>query len=208
MFDRKPKGLLTLSSLATLVILLGIAGCDKGSSKKTANNPLLVNANEAADYREVPEPFTFRGDDIFGKPLRKPDSGDLISGIEYSKVAGLGIKFSNYLDRSKAFQHIETGSGVAIGDFDNDGLQDVYLSRTDIPNKLYRNLGDFKFEDVTFEAGVDGTIQNQVPWGTSGSFADIDNDGDLDLAFAVNDGTVRVYENTSSGGSTRTTASK
>jgi len=67
------------------------------------------------------------------------------------------------------------GMGVAAGDYDNDGNQDLYI--TSYPrNYLYRNLGNCTFKDVTAEAGVTGS-----GWSASAAFVDIDNDGLLDL---------------------------
>ncbi|HUP25368.1 MAG TPA: CRTAC1 family protein, partial [Thermoanaerobaculia bacterium] len=66
--------------------------------------------------------------------------------------------------------------GVAWGDFDNDGHEDLFLSNFG-PNRLYRNRGDGTFEDVTLQAGVaGGSRRNFATW-----FFDYDNDGDLDL---------------------------
>tara|TARA_Y100001968_G_scaffold740_1_gene578 strand:- start:8572 stop:10464 length:1893 start_codon:yes stop_codon:yes gene_type:complete len=69
------------------------------------------------------------------------------------------------------------GMGVAIGDYDNDALPDIYLTAVGA-NRLFRNLGNGKFVDVTYQAGVAGSDDE---WSTSAAFADIDNDGDLDL---------------------------
>lgn len=71
----------------------------------------------------------------------------------------------------------DTAGGVAVGDVDGDGLPDVYLTRASGGNRLYRNLGGMRFQDITEEAG----LTRGPAWGTGASFADIDNDGDLDL---------------------------
>jgi len=70
------------------------------------------------------------------------------------------------------------GMGVAAGDYDNDGDQDLYVTAFG-PNALYRNNGDGTFNDVTAEAGV-----GDPRWSTSAAFADYDRDGDLDLFVA------------------------
>ena len=70
------------------------------------------------------------------------------------------------------------GTGIAIGDFDGDGRPDVFVVCKTGRNRLYRNLGDFRFEDVTDRAGVGGPTQ---AWKTGATFVDIDNDGRLDL---------------------------
>ncbi len=68
------------------------------------------------------------------------------------------------------------GHGVSIGDYDNDGRPDVFITRWR-SYALYRNQGDGTFEDMTIKAGLDGDRD----WPTSSAFADLDNDGDLDL---------------------------
>jgi hypothetical protein len=74
--------------------------------------------------------------------------------------------------------------GVAAGDFDNDGLTDLYVTGVN-RNILYRNRGDGRFADVTETAGVSGTIGDTKPWSVGSAWLDYDNDGDLDL-FVVN----------------------
>jgi enediyne biosynthesis protein E4 len=71
-----------------------------------------------------------------------------------------------------------TGTGVAIGDVDGDGLPDIYVVNKSVQSRLYRNLGDFKFEDVTEEAGVAVPVGE---WSQAAAFADVNNDGKLDL---------------------------
>jgi hypothetical protein len=74
--------------------------------------------------------------------------------------------------------------GVAAGDFDNDGLTDLYITGVN-HNILYRNRGKGRFADVTEAAGVSGTIGKTKPWSVGSAWLDYDNDGDLDL-FIVN----------------------
>ncbi len=69
------------------------------------------------------------------------------------------------------------GMGVAVGDYDNDGWVDVFITAVG-GNHLFRNLGNGKFADVTAEAGVGGSTNE---WSTSCAWIDFDNDGDLDL---------------------------
>jgi hypothetical protein len=69
------------------------------------------------------------------------------------------------------------GMGVAIGDYDNDGLPDVFVSCVG-GNHLFHNIGNGKFEDVTATAGVGGSGKD---WSTSCAWLDYDNDGKLDL---------------------------
>ncbi len=69
------------------------------------------------------------------------------------------------------------GMGVAVGDYDNDGFVDVYLTAVGT-NRLFRNLGNGRFADTTDAASVAGAGD---AWSTSCGFFDYDNDGDLDL---------------------------
>ena len=71
------------------------------------------------------------------------------------------------------------GMGVAVGDYDNDGWLDLYVTNYG-PNQLFRNHGDGTFGEVASKAGVDSR-----QWGSSAGFFDLDRDGDLDL-YVVN----------------------
>ena len=90
------------------------------------------------------------------------------------------------------------GGGVCIGDFDGDDRPDVYLTSPQGGNRLYQNLGDFRFQDVTDEAGL-GAAHGGQAWGSGASFADVDNDGDLDLYVCGYDTPNRLYVNQGDG---------
>ena len=108
-----------------------------------------------------------------------------------------GIRFTNLLneERSLTNQIYLNGSGVAAGDIDGDGLCDLYFCGLDSPNALYRNLANWRFADITTEAGV--ACANQAS--TGAAFADVDNDGDLDLLVnGIREGT-RLFLNDGKG---------
>ena len=86
-----------------------------------------------------------------------------------------GSRFTD-VTREAGLERNLYGMGVAVGDFDNDGWQDLYLSNLG-PNLLLRNEGG-RFVDVSLAAGVAG---NPEDWSTGTAFLDYDNDGDLDL---------------------------
>ena len=73
--------------------------------------------------------------------------------------------------------NIYSGGGVGIGDFNNDGFPDIFLTGGMVPCKLYLNKGNFKFEDVTEKAGVEGLGR----WARGVSVVDINNDGLMDI---------------------------
>jgi hypothetical protein len=81
------------------------------------------------------------------------------------------------------FGQPQAGMGVAVGDYDANGLLDIYVTNfAEQTNTLYRNLGELTFSDVTAESGAASASRPHVGWGTG--FADFDNDGWLDLFVA------------------------
>ena len=108
-----------------------------------------------------------------------------------------GIGFTNLLAAEKGLTNrvYMNGSGVALGDVDGDGWCDVYLCGLDNPNALFRNLGNWKFEDITKVAGVDCANLDA----TSAAFVDIDGDRDLDLIVNSMGGGTRCFLNDGHG---------
>ncbi|NQZ44296.1 MAG: VCBS repeat-containing protein [Flavobacteriaceae bacterium] len=93
-----------------------------------------------------------------------------------------GIDFVNAVENQKNFnifkyRNFYNGGGVAIGDINNDGLPDIYLTGNMQPNKLYLNKGNLQFEDISKSAGIEGN----KPWSTGVTMADINADGLLDI---------------------------
>lgn len=96
--------------------------------------------------------------------------------------ADIGVTFINNVTESDktnvfAFRNFYNGGGVAIGDLNNDGLNDVFLTSNQGGNQLYINKGNFKFENVTAKAGVKSTKY----WSTGVTLVDINGDGWLDI---------------------------
>ncbi|PKD17231.1 type IV secretion protein Rhs [Salegentibacter salinarum] len=93
-----------------------------------------------------------------------------------------GIKFSNTITEDghnniMTYEYTYNGAGVAVGDVNNDGLTDIYFVGNQVPNKLFLNLGDWKFEEITLQAGVQG----RSDWKTGVTMVDVNGDGWLDI---------------------------
>ncbi len=93
-----------------------------------------------------------------------------------------GIHFNNEIKETDSLNvlkvsNIYNGGGVGIGDFNQDGLPDIYFTGNLVANKLYLNKGDFKFEDITAASGADG----EGKWCRGVSVVDINNDGWPDI---------------------------
>lgn len=102
-----------------------------------------------------------------------------------------GIDFSNDLNYSNGFnvykyRNFYNGGGVAIGDINNDSLPDIYFTANQETNRLYLNLGDFKFKEITASAKVGG----ERPWSTGVAMVDINADGFLDI-YVCNSGDLK-----------------
>ena len=106
----------------------------------------------------------------------------------FTKVspASSGIRFNNEIVENDSINpldmvNIYNGGGVGVGDFNNDGLEDLYFSGSMVSNKLYLNKGDLKFQDITDIAGVSGDGK----WSRGVSVVDINSDGWLDIYVSV-----------------------
>lgn len=93
-----------------------------------------------------------------------------------------GIDFKNVITENEehnalTYENLYNGGGVAVGDINNDGLEDIFFVSNMGFNKLYLNLGDFRFRDITESAGVKG----REGWKSGVTMVDVNGDGLLDI---------------------------
>ncbi len=125
---------------------------------------------------------------IVGKPLA-PRSGPR-GATMFTELSAetTGIVTENkyddplmWADRFAEFEVGAVGTGVAIGDYDGDGRPDIFVVSKTESCRLFRNLGNWKFEDVTDRAGVGDVGDAAGVWKQGATFADVNNDGLLDI---------------------------
>jgi enediyne biosynthesis protein E4 len=102
--------------------------------------------------------------------------------FESVRASYSGVTFRNTIIETQSqnaltYENLFNGGGVAVGDINNDGLEDIYFTSNMQLNKLYLNQGNFKFKDITQSAGVAG----RVGWKSGTSMVDINGDGLLDI---------------------------
>jgi len=103
----------------------------------------------------------------------------LFEVLDYKRT---DLDFSNKLSPDSnlnvfKYMYFYNGAGIGAGDFNNDGLIDLFFSANQVQNKLYLNTGDLRFKDITREA----QIPSDNSWSTGVAVADVNNDGLLDI---------------------------
>ena len=183
--------------LCLLLALLGLVGC--GSEQKEPSGspaPPGGSTGGVAAGSRFPDRPELKEIDLVEAALA-PEGEPLFETVD---AAAVGMDFVHRWELNKQtvrlFDRVEAGGGVAIGDVDGDGWPDVFLTRPLDGARLYRNLGGFRFEDITVEAGLEHRA-GDFPSGAS--FADVDGDGDLDLAVCGFACPTRLYINDGSG---------
>jgi enediyne biosynthesis protein E4 len=142
----------------------------------------------------------------YGRRAALPVRSQGAPGFTLMPASETGIHFTNVLSDARAAENQIrlNGAGVALGDVDGDGLCDIYLCGLENHNVLYRNLGNWRFEDVTEASGVGCEGQ----YSTGATLADVDGDGHLDLLvngvgtgtrLFINDGKGHFTESKNSG---------
>ena len=165
---RLPRGVARLA----LIAVVGIPACHRAAEQQA------WHAEQGYRWRDLAVPA--------GEP-----------GFTHMEGRASGIDFTNSISDSLLLGNriLGQGAGVALGDVDGDGRVDVFLARSQGCSALYRNLGDWKFEDITVAAGVGACDRNS----TGAAFADVDGNGTLDLILLSTRGPNAVFLNDGKG---------
>lgn len=155
----------------------------------------LLNAGEPTRWEPLPG----------GRSIALTVPQEANPGFTLLPPADTGLQFTNSLDEwsGAANRVLYNGAGLAAGDYDGDGLPDLFFCNLSGQNALFRNLGGWRFQNVTSEAGLAASL----PESRGAVFADINGDEHLDLLVTVNRRGVVCFLNDGRGRFTDATAS-
>ncbi|CAN5480325.1 VCBS repeat-containing protein [soil metagenome] len=184
----------SLPALSYAGLTLGAAfllasGCrDAGSEAGPARSAAAKSAAPEGSIESRPLAPSVAGDPAGSSRLfeRVPPSS---SGIDFS------VRWDGIEQHLQRVLRLNPVGGICTGDYDGDGLPDIFVTSPTGGARLFRNLGDFRFEDATAAAGV----ADPDLWGTGATFVDIDNDGHLDLYVCAYNQPNRLYMNRGDG---------
>lgn len=121
------------------------------------------------------------------------------SKTKFKRIPGSesGLEFVNELSFKNFHKnyYLVDGAGVTVGDYDGDGLPDIFMAGQDSGSRLYRQTAPWVYEEVTEAAG----LPLEDPWASGTAFVDMDNDGDLDLFVCYRGSPNRYYINLGNG---------
>ena len=199
------RSLFLLGLCAWLSLHIGKSATQAGGAARTKTAPPIAHFTDMATKAGLTAPVVFGGENtkkyiiettgtgvaIFdydndGWPDIFIVNGTKLEGFAPGKAPRSHLYHNNHdgtftdVTEKAGLTHTGWGQGVCVGDYDNDGFEDLYVTYYG-KNVLYRNNGNGAFTDVSEKAGVAGNGKN---WGTGCAFVDYDRDGKLDLIVA------------------------
>jgi hypothetical protein len=146
---------------------------------------------QLAEFQAGPSQFARSSRDVF-RDVSRQAFGDNAS---FREQLSFGTEiWRRHMDAASGMD-VYGQQGLAVGDYDGDGWEDVYITQPGgLPNRLFRNLGDGKFSDVSAEAGVDF-----LDAAAAAFFSDVDNNGSQDLILILTQGQPLLFLNNGKG---------
>lgn len=190
------KSSITIVTIAVSVVSRGLGGCSSSDDPNPVDTSALDTPASDSFEPKWHDEQGYRWAQLEVAQGGKTDFSQLDS-------EDTGIAFANQLAAEHATENQirMNGSGVAAGDFDNDGLVDLYFCGLSTGNKLFRNLGQWKFVEVTDNS----QLACQGQFCTGATFADVDGDGHLDLLVTALGSTNHCFLNDGTGNFTDAT---
>lgn len=173
--------------VAMFCVSLACTGCGRSPD---AVSVLSSKSSETSDSFETALPVSLVGTSANAhglgsmtlSPAAKVSDNGAATQFSLLTAVQTGVDYQMQLPNPhkniKEYMLLSVYGGICTGDYDADGLSDFYVTSPVGGGRLYRNLGGFKFQDVTQEAGIELGARF---WGTGATFVDINNDGRLDL---------------------------
>jgi hypothetical protein len=164
--------------------LFRLAGATSGERRLAVEYRFAIRCKRTGEQWHITEEELYEETFAYGEAPSFTEEA-VERGIVFEHDSG-GVK-----DKLGTIRKYAAGSGLAVGDFNDDGLEDIYLI-AGRGAKLFRNQGDGTFGEVTRAAGLDQPFEGE---GRAATFADYDSDGHTDLFVAINDAPNRLYHN-------------
>ena len=173
---------------ARAVGLFRLAGVTAGDRRLSTEQRYAIRCERTGERWRITEEELLEEDFVYsGAPAFTEEA--VARGLVFEHDSG-GVT-----DKLGVVRKYAAGSGLAVGDYNDDGLEDVYLIAGN-GAKLFRNQGDGTFEETTRAAGLDVPFEGE---GRAAVFADYDSDGHTDLLVVINDEANRLYRNQGDG---------
>ncbi len=195
-----------VTAAGSILLAVVITGCqpERAATPETpsvtaGSNDRSAAGNADGSAKTVVDRFPDEPAISSGLPDQEQATGKGSGKFVYLDAAATGIDFNNKWEPDannyNCLDSYVIANGVAIGDYDGDGRPDVYLTRQQDGGRLYRNVGDMKFEDATTEAGIDPAGMSSL----GAAFVDLTNDGHLDVYVYAYGSPNRLYVNDGNG---------
>ena len=194
-----------LETLLTILPVVCLSGCFGSDALNSADLGTSTAENTStAEKRSLGGPAKAPSGSASPRMPLAPLASRRTPGPLFQRIPATqsGLDFVHRWDPQDRLQRDQiatafAGGAVALGDIDRDGLPEVFLTRPHHGARLYQNLGNFQFQDVTEKVGIQSALANH--WASGATFVDIQGDGHLDLYVCGYRSANKLFINTGEG---------